>query len=37
MASLTDITLAEARDLLAKGETSSKELTEAHVAAVEAA
>jgi aspartyl-tRNA(Asn)/glutamyl-tRNA(Gln) amidotransferase subunit A len=37
MTSLTDITLAEARDLLAKGETSSKELTEAHVAAVEAA
>ncbi len=37
MAELTDLTLAEARDLLAKGETSSKELTEAHIAAVEAA
>lgn len=37
MAGLTDLTLAEARDLLAKGETSSKELTEAHIAAVEAA
>ncbi|MEQ8356699.1 MAG: Asp-tRNA(Asn)/Glu-tRNA(Gln) amidotransferase subunit GatA [Kiloniellaceae bacterium] len=37
MAGLTEITLAEARALLAKGETSSKELTAAHIAAVEAA
>ena len=34
---LTDITLAEARDRLAAGEVSSRELTEAHIAAVEAA
>ena len=33
--SLTDLTLAEARDALTKGELSSKELTEAHIAAVE--
>ena len=37
MSALTDLTIAEARDLLAKGETSAKELTEAHIAAVEAA
>jgi aspartyl-tRNA(Asn)/glutamyl-tRNA(Gln) amidotransferase subunit A len=37
MSDLTKLTLAEARDLLAKGEASSKELTEAHIAAVEAA
>lgn len=37
MSELTKLTLASARDLLAKGETSAKELTEAHVAAVEAA
>jgi aspartyl-tRNA(Asn)/glutamyl-tRNA(Gln) amidotransferase subunit A len=35
-AELTGLTLAGARDLLAKGEVSSKELTEAHVAAVAA-
>ena len=37
MAELTHLGLAEARDLLDKGEVSAKELTEAHVAAVEAA
>ena len=37
MSDLTNLTVAEARDLLAKGEISSKELTEAHIAAVEAA
>ncbi len=37
MSEFTKLTLASARDLLAKGETSAKELTEAHVAAVEAA
>jgi aspartyl-tRNA(Asn)/glutamyl-tRNA(Gln) amidotransferase subunit A len=37
MSDLTKLTIAEARDLLARGETSSKELTEAHIAAVEAA
>ncbi|MCG8692323.1 MAG: aspartyl/glutamyl-tRNA amidotransferase subunit A, partial [Minwuiales bacterium] len=37
MAGLTDLTLAEARDKLAAGEVSAKELTEAHIAAVEAA
>ncbi|GAB4357052.1 MAG: Asp-tRNA(Asn)/Glu-tRNA(Gln) amidotransferase subunit GatA [Kiloniellaceae bacterium] len=37
MSDLTRLTIAEARDLLAKGETSAKELTEAHIAAVEAA
>ena len=36
MAALTELTLAAARDLLAKGEVSAKELTEAHVAAVAA-
>ena len=33
----TDLTIAGARDALAKGELSARELTEAHVAAVEAA
>jgi aspartyl-tRNA(Asn)/glutamyl-tRNA(Gln) amidotransferase subunit A len=37
MSDLTSLTVAAARDLLAKGEISSKELTEAHIAAVEAA
>ncbi len=37
MSELTRISLAEARDLLGKKELSSKELTEAHAAAVEAA
>ncbi|MGE5766469.1 MAG: Asp-tRNA(Asn)/Glu-tRNA(Gln) amidotransferase subunit GatA [Bacteroidota bacterium] len=37
MSGLTNLTIAGARDLLAKGEISAKELTEAHVAAVEAA
>ena len=37
MAALTDLTIAEARDGLAKKEFSSRELTEAHIAAVEAA
>ena len=37
MAGLTDLTLAEARDKLAAGEVSARELTEAHIAAVEAA
>ncbi|MGF1593477.1 MAG: Asp-tRNA(Asn)/Glu-tRNA(Gln) amidotransferase subunit GatA [Kiloniellaceae bacterium] len=37
MSELTKLTLAGARDLLAKGEISSRELTEAHIAAVEAA
>jgi aspartyl-tRNA(Asn)/glutamyl-tRNA(Gln) amidotransferase subunit A len=37
MSELTGITLSRARDLLAKGEVSSKELTQAHVQAVEAA
>jgi len=36
MTALTDLTIAGARDLLAKGEASSRELTEAHIAAVEA-
>ena len=35
MTELTHLTLAEARDLLGKGELSSKELTEAHIAALE--
>ncbi|MBN36824.1 MAG: Asp-tRNA(Asn)/Glu-tRNA(Gln) amidotransferase GatCAB subunit A [Rhodospirillaceae bacterium] len=35
MSALTDLTIAEARDLLASGETSSKELTEAQIGAVE--
>ena len=37
MGELTDLTMAEARDRLAAGDTSSRELTAAHVAAVEAA
>jgi aspartyl-tRNA(Asn)/glutamyl-tRNA(Gln) amidotransferase subunit A len=37
MAGLTELTLAGARDLLAEGEISARELTEAHVAAVAAA
>ena len=37
MSDLTGLTLAGARDRLARGEISSRELTEAHVAAVEAA
>ncbi len=37
MSELTAVTLTGARDLLVKGEVSAKELTEAHVAAVEAA
>jgi len=37
MSELTNLTIAGARDLLVKGEISSHELTEAHVAAVEAA
>ncbi len=37
MSGLTQLTLAGARDALAKGDTSAKELTEAHVAAVAAA
>jgi aspartyl-tRNA(Asn)/glutamyl-tRNA(Gln) amidotransferase subunit A len=37
MAELTDLTIAAARDALAKGETTSAALTEAHVAAVAAA
>jgi len=37
MSELTNLTIAGARDQLAKGEISSKELTEAHIAAVEAA
>ena len=37
MADLTDLTIAEARDALAGGKVSSRELTEAHVAAVEGA
>src|SRR3546814_15519037 len=37
MSDLTSLTIAGARDLLARGEISSKELTAAHVAAVEAA
>ena len=36
MAGLTDLTIAEARDSLATGEVSASELTQAHVAAVEA-
>ena len=35
--SLTGLTIAEARDLLDKGEVTAKELTAAHIAAVEAA
>ena len=37
MAELTDLTLADARDLLNQGEVSARELTDAHVAAVESA
>ena len=37
MTELTKLGIAEARDLLAQGELSSKELTEAHIAAVEGA
>ncbi len=33
----TGLTIAAARDALAKGELSARELTEAHIAAVEAA
>jgi len=36
MTNLTDLTLAEARDKLAKGEFSAVELTEAHIKSVEA-
>ncbi len=36
MTDLTKMTIANARDMLAKGEVSSRELTEAHVAAVSA-
>ena len=34
---LTDLTITDARDLLAKGEVSARELAEAHIAAIEAA
>ena len=37
MTDLTKLKIAEARDLLAKGELTARELTEAHIAAVEAA
>jgi len=37
MAELTDLTLADARDLLNQGEVSARELTDAHLAAVESA
>ncbi|MHA1114079.1 MAG: amidase, partial [Alphaproteobacteria bacterium] len=37
MSALTELTLAEARDRLAAGEFSARELTEAHIRAVEAA
>ena len=37
MAALTDLTIAGARSLLDKGEVSARELTEAHITAVEAA
>lgn len=36
MTDLTKITIAQARDMLAKGEITSRELTEAHIAAVSA-
>ena len=36
MSELTRFTIAEARDALGRGEVSSRELTEAHIAAVEA-
>ncbi len=37
MAALTELTIAEARDRLAAGEVSARELTEAHIRAVEGA
>ena len=37
MTDLTKLKISEARDLLAKGDISSRELTEAHIAAVDAA
>ena len=37
MAGITDFTIAEARAALAKGALSARELTEAHLTAVEAA
>lgn len=37
MTDLTKLKIAEARDLLAKGDITSRELTEAHIAAVDAA
>ncbi len=37
MAELTDLTIAEARDALAKGETSARELADSHIDAMEAA
>ncbi|MCJ9429212.1 Asp-tRNA(Asn)/Glu-tRNA(Gln) amidotransferase subunit GatA [Kordiimonas marina] len=37
MTDLTNLTIADARDLLKKGDITSRELTEAHVAAVDAA
>jgi aspartyl-tRNA(Asn)/glutamyl-tRNA(Gln) amidotransferase subunit A len=37
MAGLTDLTLAAARDLMARGQISSRELTEVHLQAMEAA
>jgi aspartyl-tRNA(Asn)/glutamyl-tRNA(Gln) amidotransferase subunit A len=37
MPAITDLTLTEARDALAKGEASARELTAAHLSAVEAA
>ncbi len=37
MSELTALTVAEARDSLAKGELTSRELTEAHIGAIEAA
>ena len=37
MTDLTKLTIADARDLLKKGDITSRELTEAHIEAVEAA
>ena len=37
MAELTELTIAEARDALAKGETSARELADSHIDAMEAA
>ena len=37
MAGLLDLTLAQARDAIRKGDTSPRDLTEAYIAAVEAA